>query len=56
MCELNPKRTQIFRLEFFTSAEITEEQWQQLVLPRLLALEQEFNTSGEVRVHVHEIE
>lgn len=54
MCEINPKRIQFFRLEFFTAHPTTDARWQTLVLERLLKLEQEFNTSGEVRVHIHE--
>ena len=54
MCEINPKRRQVFWVEFFTAHPITEKRWQELVLLRLLKLEQEFNESGEIRVHIHE--
>jgi hypothetical protein len=56
MCEINPKRSAFYKLEFFTSQEITEEQWQEMVMKRLLELEQQFNERGDVRVHVHEVE
>lgn len=56
MCEINPKRKQIFLLEFFTSEVIANEEWKELVYIRLLRLEQAFNESGKVRVHVHEAE
>ena len=55
MCEINPKRKQFFRLEFFTAHQMTDEAWQKLVLERILELEQAFNMSGEVRVHIHEM-
>lgn len=54
MCEINPKRKQFFRLEFFTSLPLTDDQWSALVMERLVLLEQAFNLEGKVRVHVHE--
>lgn len=54
MCEINPKRSQFFRLEFFTSIEMSDERWKELVLPKLLELEAAFNSSGEIRIHIHE--
>jgi hypothetical protein len=56
MCEINPKRKQFFRLEFFTAHVMTDARWQKLVLERLLELEQSFNETGEIRVHIHEQE
>ena len=56
MCEINPKRKKFFRLEFFTSHPMTEEQWEQLLYFRLVELEQAFNQSGEIRVHIHDAE
>lgn len=56
MCEIGAKRTEKFRLEFFTAHEMTEERWRTLVLERLLELEQAFNMRGEIRVHIHEEE
>jgi hypothetical protein len=56
MCEINPKRKQFFRLEFYTTKPMTQEEWNQLVLPKLLELEQKFNQSGEIRVHIHEVD
>ena len=56
MCEINPKRKQFYRLEFFTSHPISDEEWNLLVTERLFKLDQEFNQSGSIRVHVHEIE
>jgi hypothetical protein len=57
MCEINPAHKQIFRLEFFTSNPyMTEARWRELVLERLLELEQAFNKTGEIRVHIHEVE
>ena len=54
MCEINPKRKQFFRLEFFTAHEITKDEWNRIVLETILELEQKFNASGKVRVHIHE--
>ena len=54
MCEINPKRAAYFKLEFFTSQEISDERWEELVMSRLLRLEQEFNDTGAIRVHIHE--
>ena len=54
MCEINPKRKRFFQLEFFTSHIISDEEWEKLVLQRLLELEQSFNMTGRVRVHIHE--
>jgi len=53
MCEINPKRTKIFRLEFFTSHSISEKEWNTLVVERLLELEQAFNATSQIRVHIH---
>lgn len=56
MCEIGFKRKSLFKLEFFTAHEITPGEWMSLVMERLLHLEQVFNESGAVRVHVHEID
>lgn len=55
MCEINPKRTKIFRLEFFTAGQVSDEEWNKLVLERLVQLEIAFNESMRVRVHIHEV-
>lgn len=55
MCEINAKRTQKFVIEFFTSENTSQEIWSELVLDSLLKLEQSFNWSGKIRVHVHEL-
>lgn len=54
MCEINSKKVKIFKIEFFTSHEISDEKWNKLILKRLLKLEEEFNLSGEIRIHIHE--
>ena len=56
MCEVNPTRAQKFVIEFFTSRTVSDDTWHKLVHSRLLELEYQFNFSGEVRVHVHEID
>jgi hypothetical protein len=54
VCELNPKRKAFYRLEFFTAQDIPEIEWNQLVVEKLLMLEQYLNESGKIRVHIHE--
>lgn len=54
MCEINPSRKQFFRLEFFTTLPMTEDEWNVLVSGRLVTLEQVFNATGNIRVHIHE--
>ncbi len=54
MCEINPKRKEFFRLEFFTTHEMTDDQWYQLICEKLIKLEQAFNEKGNIRVHIHE--
>lgn len=56
MCEINPKRKQFFILEFFTTREMTQAEWEATVYSRILGLEEAFNASGEVRVHIHEVD
>lgn len=56
MCEINPKRTRFYRIEFFTSEEISDEEWMEVVVGRILELEQSFNYSGKVRVHIHPLQ
>lgn len=55
MCEINPKRKEYYQLEFFTSHDITDDEWNKIVIEKLLELEQAFNSDGRVRVHVHSI-
>jgi hypothetical protein len=55
MCEIHPARKKFFRLEFFTSDKnMPETRWNELVIERIIELEQSFNRSGEIRVHIHE--
>jgi hypothetical protein len=54
MCEINPKRAQFYRLEFFTSHNLSDETWTELITVRLVELEQAFNEVGSIRVHIHE--
>jgi hypothetical protein len=56
MCELNPKQTLLFNLEVFTSINMTKEEFQELVVPRLVAVENLLNADGRIRVHIHEKE
>jgi hypothetical protein len=54
MCEINPKRIRVFRLEFFSAHDLTDERWERLIYEKLIKLENEFNAPGEIRVHIHE--
>jgi hypothetical protein len=56
MCEINPKRKKFFKLEFFTTAEMSNEEWFSEIYGNILALEQTFNKKGNIRVHVHQEE
>lgn len=55
MCEINPKHKKIMRLEFFTSnPNTTQEEFEQLVAEKALAMEMLANMDGQLRCHVHE--
>lgn len=55
MCEINPKHTQIFRLEAFTSNyKTTREEFDREVRERLLEAEIRLNADGKFRFHIHE--
>lgn len=54
MCEINPKRKAFYRLEFFTTKDMSDRAWLEFLSRKLNELEQAFNETGVVRVHVHE--
>lgn len=54
MCEINPKHTKILRLEFFTSHNLSQEEFEQIVAGKVLDMEMMANTDGRIRCHVHE--
>lgn len=54
MCEINPKRTKILHLEFFTSHEMTDKEWEDRVAQHALKFEVMANEDGKIRCHVHE--
>ena len=56
MCEINPKHTKILRLEFFTSHEMTELEFENIVAENVLGMEMIANASGRIRCHIHEVE
>ena len=57
MCEINPRHTKIFRLEFFTSnPNATKEEFEQMVMERALQMEMMANADGQLRCHIHEVE
>jgi len=51
MCAINPKHQQHFLLSFYTSHG-TWSAFDKEVCERLIKLEQEFNETGVIRVHV----
>ena len=55
MCAINPKRKRFFKLEFFTTVDFTDHEWIELVMTKLVELEQKFNEKGNVRVHIHDL-
>jgi hypothetical protein len=54
MCEINPKRKKLFKLEVFTAHEVSDEKWNHLVYDAITLIEQFLNRRGEIRVHIHE--
>ena len=56
MCEINPKRTKILRLEFFTSHEMTQDQFENIVIMHCANMEMKINADMRIRCHVHETE
>lgn len=53
MCEINPKHKAFFRLEAFTSHDMTEQQFTTEVMERLLNVELKLNADGRFRFHIH---
>lgn len=57
MCEINPRHTKIFRLEFFTSApNMTREEFEEIVTRSAVMMEMGANEDMRIRCHVHEVE
>lgn len=57
MCEINPKHTRIFRLEFFTSIPtMTQEEFDKIVIEKALVIEMAINADMRIRCHIHETE
>jgi len=54
MCEINPKRKAFFRLEAVTSHDMTEEEFVENVMEKLIRVENELNSDGRFRFHIHE--
>jgi hypothetical protein len=53
MCAINPKFHRRFQLDFYTSHG-ERETFDELLAERLIWMEQAFNESGAIRVHVNE--
>jgi hypothetical protein len=56
MCAINPKRQRHFKLSVYTSADMTEEEFEDLVRTRALATEILLNGDGRLRWHLSEME
>ena len=54
MCEINPKHTMILRLEFFTSINMTQEKFEEIVCNVVLEMEAMANEDSRIRCHIHE--
>jgi hypothetical protein len=54
VCEINPKHQAFFKLEAFTSnPNMTQEEFMEEVLNRLLEIEMKLNADGKFRFHIH---
>jgi hypothetical protein len=53
MCEIAPKKMQKFTVEFYSAHDMTNDQWTERVIERILAFELMMNERGDVRCHVH---
>jgi hypothetical protein len=56
MCEIKPKHTFIFRLEFFTSHDVSLKEFLDIVVEKAFAMEQLANQDARIRCHIHEAE
>lgn len=56
MCEINPKHSAFFKLEAFTSVNMTEQEFQNLVIDKLLKIEMQLNKDARFRFHIHHAE
>lgn len=52
MCAINPKRQMTFVLSVYTAHEMTDEQWDEAVMKRVLDAEIKLNEDGLLRWHV----
>lgn len=52
MCAINPKRKAHFAIRVYTAHDITDEEWEQLVLLKLLEAEQMLNADARLRWHI----
>lgn len=56
MCEINPKHKKFYRLEAFTSHDMTEYEFEYAVAMKLVSIENQLNEDGRFRFHIHESE
>ena len=54
MCALNPKHSKVFRLEVFTSADIDEATFLELVRQKVVEAEVDLNIDMRLRWHIWE--
>jgi hypothetical protein len=55
MCAINPKRQRHFKLSVYTSLEMTQEEFDNLVRTKVVAAEMGMNQDMRLRWHVEEI-
>lgn len=53
MCEINPKHESYFRLEAFTSHDMTRKEFDKAVTEKLLYIEMKLNEDARFRFHIH---
>jgi predicted nuclease of predicted toxin-antitoxin system len=56
MCEINPKHKAFFKIEAFTTANINDSEFMELVCKELSMLELQLNSNSSIRYHIHEMD
>ena len=52
MCAINPKRQQHYTISIYTSLNMTQEEFDELVAQKLIAVENLLNTDSRLRWHI----
>lgn len=56
MCAINPKREQHFTLSAYTSIDMTQGQFIEIILEKVLEMESKLNEDARLRWHIKEKE